>query len=113
MTANRSHFSARARVVDMLGREQIADVPTAICELLKNAVDAAADTVEVRFSSKSCSLQIEDNGLGMRAKDLLQKWLVLATESKRTRKPDDEYLTFASEAQREASHRQPLGEKGI
>ena len=33
-------FQTRARTVDHLGREQIADTPTAISELWKNAFDA-------------------------------------------------------------------------
>ena len=40
-------FQARARTVDMLGRQQIAGVPTAISELFKNAHDAYAAHVEV------------------------------------------------------------------
>jgi len=38
-------FKARARALDMLGRQQIAGVPTAINELFKNAHDAYADRV--------------------------------------------------------------------
>lgn len=33
-------FQTKARTVDHLGREQIADTPTAISELWKNAFDA-------------------------------------------------------------------------
>ena len=40
-------FKARARTLDMLGRQQIAGIPTAISELFKNAHDAYADRVEV------------------------------------------------------------------
>jgi hypothetical protein len=77
-----------ARVVNTLGRQQIADVPPAISGLLKNSADALADTTEGRFNSRTCFLQIEYSGHGMRTKDLLEKWLVLATESKQTRMPD-------------------------
>ena len=35
-------FRARARTLDMLGRQQIAGIPTAISELFKNAHDAYA-----------------------------------------------------------------------
>ena len=108
-----STFSARARVVDMLGREQIADAPTAISELLKNAVDALANETQVRFNASAKSLQIEDNGLGMRTQDLLDKWLVLATESKKTQKRDEGYLKFATKQQKQALKYSPLGEKGI
>ena len=39
----------RARTVDMLGRQQIASIPTAIHELFKNAHDAYAEHVEVDY----------------------------------------------------------------
>ena len=42
-------FKARARTLDMLGRQQIAGIPTAISELFKNAHDAYAERVEVDY----------------------------------------------------------------
>ena len=42
-------FQARARTVDHLGREQIADCPTAISELWKNAFDAYARNVQLNL----------------------------------------------------------------
>ncbi|MCY4462099.1 MAG: hypothetical protein OXC26_17180 [Albidovulum sp.] len=40
-------FHVRARTVDLLGRQQIAGIPTAISELFKNSHDAYARNVEV------------------------------------------------------------------
>ncbi|WP_061207218.1 ATP-binding protein [Leptospira santarosai] len=106
-------FKTRARIVDLLGREQIADAPTAITELLKNAVDAQADNVNVHYHSTNLLLEIEDDGLGMRPEDLLDKWLVLATDSKRG-SIDDSWLKFASHEKRDRAKRErPFGEKGI
>ncbi|MXX28848.1 MAG: histidine kinase, partial [Gammaproteobacteria bacterium] len=42
-------FKTRARTLDMLGRQQIAGIPTAISELFKNAHDAYADRVEIDY----------------------------------------------------------------
>jgi hypothetical protein len=42
MTISAVAFQTKARTVDHLGREQIADCPTAISELWKNAFDAYA-----------------------------------------------------------------------
>ena len=42
-------FRVRARTLDMLGRQQIAGVPTAISELFKNAHDAYANNVQVDY----------------------------------------------------------------
>ena len=44
-----ARFQVRARTVDMLGRQQIAGIPTAISELFKNAHDAYARCVEVDY----------------------------------------------------------------
>jgi signal transduction histidine kinase len=113
VTSQQANFTARARVIDLLGREQIADAPTAISELLKNAIDAAAAVAEVRFFGDYNLIQIEDNGVGMRTSDLIDKWLVVATESKRG-EPDQDWLRFASKDQSKAlSSYPPLGEKGI
>lgn len=42
-------FQTRARTIDHLGREQIADCPTAISELWKNAYDAYARNVSLNI----------------------------------------------------------------
>lgn len=112
-TMERTGFKTRARVVDLLGREQIADAPTAITELLKNAIDAQADTVNVHYRTHERMLEISDDGLGMRTQDLLERWMVLATDSKHG-KPDDSWLKFASQEQKSrARSEKPFGEKGI
>ncbi len=42
-------LTVRARAVDMLGRQQIAGIPTAIHELFKNAHDAYAERAEIDY----------------------------------------------------------------
>lgn len=46
----------KARALDMLGRQQIAGIPTALSELFKNAHDAYAVNVEVDFLGKKIFL---------------------------------------------------------
>jgi nitrogen-specific signal transduction histidine kinase len=75
-------FAVRARAVDMLGRQQIAGIPTAIHELFKNAHDAYATRVEVDFIRELNRLVIRDDGLGMSEEDFRDRWLALGTESK-------------------------------
>lgn len=112
------NFRSRARVIDLLGRQQIADAPTATGELFKNALDAAARRVQVDYSDADHSngigfLSIHDNGLGMRCReDVVGKWLVLATESKFARKEDDGWTEFATPEQKEWL-KTTYGEKGI
>ena len=72
----------RARALDMLGRQQIAGIPTAISELFKNAHDAYARRVEVDFHRRTGLLVLRDDGLGMSYADFIARWLTLGTESK-------------------------------
>lgn len=77
-----ARFRARARAVEMLGRQQIAGIPTAISELFKNAHDAYADHVEVDFYRSDGLFILRDDGVGMDAKAFESRWLTLGTESK-------------------------------
>ena len=75
-------FSARARTLAMLGRQQIAGIPTAISELFKNAHDAYATTVEVDYYRSDGLLVLRDDGTGMEPEDFPRHWLTLGTDSK-------------------------------
>lgn len=76
-------FQTRARTIDHLGRGQIADAPTAISELWKNAYDAYAQNVALHvFDGTPSVAAIMDDGVGMNREDLVRRWLVIGTESK-------------------------------
>jgi signal transduction histidine kinase len=77
-----TQLKVRARAVDMLGRQQIAGIPTAIHELFKNAHDAYAERVEVDFFRRTRVLVLRDDGYGMTRDDLENRWLTLGTESR-------------------------------
>ena len=77
-----ARFHVRARTVDMLGRQQIAGVPTAISELFKNAHDAYARNVEADYFREEDLLVLRDDGLGMTLEDFERRWLTLGTDSK-------------------------------
>lgn len=77
-----ARIRVRARAVDMLGRQQIAGIPTAIHELFKNAHDAYADRVEVDHFRSDRLLVLRDDGVGMTMEDFETRWLTLGTESK-------------------------------
>ncbi len=72
----------RARAIDMLGRQQIAGIPTALHEILKNAHDAYADHAEVDYFRPDASLLIRDDGIGMTKDEFELRWLTIGTESK-------------------------------
>lgn len=82
-------FSVSARVAMQLGRESISSSVTAIIELVKNAYDADAELVRIRFSglnSPQATMVIEDDGKGMSADELQANWMVIGTSNK-TRSP--------------------------
>ncbi|GMV42592.1 MAG: hypothetical protein AMXMBFR64_43080 [Myxococcales bacterium] len=76
-------FRARARTVDHLGREQIADCPTAVSELWKNAYDAYARRAELHiFIGNPPVAAVVDDGHGMSEAEFIERWLMLGTEAK-------------------------------
>ncbi len=102
-------FRTRARTVDMLGRQQIAGIPTAISELFKNAHDAYAENVEVDYYRLERLFVVRDDGMGMTYNEFVGNWLTLATDVKR-RGSDDGRSIFVPEGKKP---RKVLGEKGI
>jgi len=98
----------------LLGREQIADSPTAVGELFKNALDAGASNTWIDYWEDKNLLSIRDDGLGMRPEDVTDKWLVLATDSShRTTESNSEWAKFANKQQQQWLEQKRYGEKGI
>ena len=99
-------FRTRARALDMLGRQQIAGIPTAISELFKNAHDAYADKVEIDYYRSDGLFVLRDDGIGMSRDDFVTRWLTIGTESKfDSRHPPPRHPNKRT--------RPMLGEKGI
>lgn len=100
-------FKTRARALDMLGRQQIAGIPTAINELFKNAYDAYAKNVQADYYRTHNLFILSDDGIGMTLGDFENKWLALGTDSKFNKNEKDLYVP-------ENMNKRPvLGEKGI
>lgn len=97
-----------ARAIDMLGRQQIAGIPTAVSELFKNAYDAYATAVRADYFPDRRMLLLRDNGIGMSEEDFLGRWLTIATDSKTV----DGLLSKPIKPSGIAT-RQQMGEKGI
>ncbi|MCY4461876.1 MAG: ATP-binding protein [Albidovulum sp.] len=102
-------FHVRARTVDLLGRQQIAGIPTAISELFKNSHDAYARNVEVDLYRDDGLFVIRDDGLGMTYEEFEERWLTIGTDSKLGEKGS---LVLPPRDARQ-SERPILGEKGI
>ena len=101
-------FKTRARALDLLGRQQIAGIPTAINELIKNAHDAYADKFDVDFLRKDNLLVLRDDGLGMTREEFETRWLTIGTESKFVNNK-----TLLPPKDPNKSIRPVMGEKGI
>jgi anti-sigma regulatory factor (Ser/Thr protein kinase) len=95
----------RARILRTLGDELISSETVALIELVKNAFDADATRVLVRFHAPleigAGKIEIIDNGHGMDLKTIQTAWLEPATLSKKRR------------TRSESGLRRVLGEKGI
>ncbi len=78
-------FSITARTALLLGRENISSSTVAILELVRNAYDADATEITIKFrkaSTKSGTIEIIDNGHGMSWDDIITKWMVIGTDNK-------------------------------
>ena len=109
-----AQFRTKARAVDLLGKGQIADLPTAISELWKNGYDAYARNLKCNLYLPGYKdiehpvFTLSDDGFGMSESDILNKWIVLGTDSKA------KGVTLYSEEERFGlEQRIPMGEKGI
>jgi signal transduction histidine kinase len=85
----KASFSVSSRVALQLGRESISSSITALVELVKNAYDADAEEIRLRFAkigTDEAFLVIEDTGEGMSVDNLRDYWMVIGTSNKTERK---------------------------
>ncbi|MES2818727.1 MAG: ATP-binding protein [Pseudomonadota bacterium] len=108
-----TQLRVRARAVDMLGRQQIAGIPTAIHELFKNAHDAYAERVEVDFFRRNRVLVLRDDGYGMTRDDVENRWLTLGTESRVNANQSQKDPNKEWHGPKNLPQRVIMGEKGI
>jgi signal transduction histidine kinase len=78
-------FSVDAGVINRLGKELVGRHETAVSELVKNAYDADALTVDLYF--KNCdkpggTVTIEDSGLGMTREQLIKGFMTISSSDK-------------------------------
>lgn len=92
MQKPKNKFRISSALKTIIGRELITDDFVAVFELVKNSFDAHARNVEIRFeglTTDSPKLIIQDDGKGMTAEDIDNKWLFLAYSAKREGTEDD------------------------
>lgn len=95
------YFKTNTLLKNLVGKDLINDDNIAIVELVKNAYDAGAEDVLVRFegfsqqgiTSAGSRIVIADKGRGMNLDDIKDKWLNIAySEKKLTHQENGAYL---------------------
>lgn len=89
VTHGTAKMRPRARLIGLIGDELISDEPVALVELVKNAYDADARKVEIRFEGKYPDkpekIVVIDDGIGMDIETVLNAWFEPGTITKRKR----------------------------
>jgi signal transduction histidine kinase len=109
-------FRISSALKTIIGRELITDDFVAVFELVKNAFDAHARNVEIRFEGLTTDdpkLIIKDDGKGMTADDIDNKWLFLAYSAKREGTEDDATGKPKDYRDKIATERTFAGSKGV
>ena len=92
------NFRPSARLIRTIGDDIIKDVYAAVIELIKNAYDADANNVELKFidleNAEKAKIIIKDDGHGMDYETVVNNWMVPATGDKLTRRnsPGGRYM---------------------
>lgn len=84
-----SSFRFAPSILTRLGEELVPNLDQAIIELIRNAYDADASlcTVELKdIKHPGGTIEVSDDGIGMRADDIENGWLVLGGSSKESTK---------------------------
>lgn len=99
-------LKVQSHILRLLGDQLIGHDRLAVFELVKNSYDADSShvTVLLDLESKVPKIVIEDNGTGMSFKTIVNAWLEVGTDSKRSSNGKKRSTKF---------NRNPLGEKGV
>ena len=88
------------KTIEHLGVKMYSTLPPALAELISNAYDADAGNVKVRFVTVGSrkSITVKDDGHGMSAEDIQQKFLVIGRNrrEKDGDKPTSRFGRFAT-----------------
>src|SRR3972149_5150397 len=78
------------RVFTSLGADLVTNDLVALIEIVKNAYDAFAHRVDIRFvedkDTGDQSIEIQDDGHGMDRKTIIESWLMVGTPYKAQKK---------------------------
>ena len=99
-------LKVQSHILRLLGDQLIGHDRLAVFELVKNSYDADSSKVSVTLDllKPIPSITVLDNGTGMSLETLINAWLEIGTDSKRSKEGKKRSIEF---------NRKPLGEKGV
>ena len=80
--AKTEHFRISTHLKDIIGRDLVTNQFVAVFELVKNAFDAQASRVDVGIDLDNSEIWIADDGKGMDADTIRDRWLFVAYSAK-------------------------------
>jgi len=80
--ATTEHFKVSSYLKDIIGRDLVTNEFVAVFELVKNAFDANAKSVDIAFDLANDELWIVDDGKGMDEAGIKDRWLFVAYSAK-------------------------------
>lgn len=82
-------FRISSHLKDIIGRDLVTNEFVALFELVKNSFDAGASYVDIEFDLVDDTIVLVDDGQGMTAADIRNKWLFVAYSEKAAASPDN------------------------
>lgn len=76
------HFRVSSHLKDIIGQDLVTNEFVAVFELVKNSFDAGADRVDIAFDNDHGEIWIVDDGKGMDADGVRDRWLFVAYSAK-------------------------------
>jgi signal transduction histidine kinase len=80
--ATQEHFRISSHLKDIIGRDLVTNEFVAVFELVKNSFDAGAARVDLAFDNDRREIWIVDDGKGMDAAGIRDRWLFVAYSAK-------------------------------
>ncbi len=109
--ATQEHFRVSSSLKDVIGRDLVTNEFVALFELVKNSFDAGASRVDIVFDNDAGELWIADDGKGMDADGIRDRWLFVAYSAKKD--GSERETTQADYRDRIRPNGQFAGSKGI
>ncbi len=81
--ANTEHFRVSSHLKDIIGQDLVTNEFVAVFELVKNSFDAGARRVDIAFDNDNGEIWIVDDGKGMDASGIQDRWLFVAYSAKK------------------------------